>query len=45
MCLYGMFRIDSKVHNFQGRKNTKPYEGLGNSEYANTYKSTTYSGL
>ncbi len=24
MCLYGIFKIDFKVHSFQGRKNTKP---------------------
>ncbi len=24
MCLHGIFRIDFRVHNFQGRKNTKP---------------------
>jgi hypothetical protein len=24
MCLYGIFKIDFKVHSFQGKKNTKP---------------------
>jgi hypothetical protein len=26
MCLYGIFKIDFKVHCFQGRKNTIPLE-------------------
>jgi hypothetical protein len=45
MCLYGIFRTNFRVHSFQGRKNTRPKEGLGNSEYANTYKPIANSGL
>ncbi len=39
------FRSDCRVHNFQGRKNTKPYEGSRNSKHANTYKSTLDLGF
>jgi hypothetical protein len=45
MCFYGIFKTNFRVHSFEGRKNTKPYEGLGNSEYASTYKPTKYLGL
>jgi hypothetical protein len=45
MCLYDIFKIDFKVHSFQGRKNTRPQEGLGNSKYANTYKPIADLGL
>jgi hypothetical protein len=45
MCLYDIFKIDFKVHSFQGRKNTRPQEGLGISKYANTYKPIADSGL
>jgi hypothetical protein len=45
MCFYGIFKIDFRVHSFQGGKNTRPQEGLGNNEYVNTYKPTTNSGF
>jgi len=45
MCLYYIFKTEFWVHSFQRRKNTKPQEGLGNNEYAITYKATTYLGL
>jgi hypothetical protein len=45
MWLYNIFKIDFRVHSFQGRKNTKPQEGLGNSEYGSTYKPIADSGL
>jgi hypothetical protein len=45
MCLYDIFRTDFRVHSFQGRRNTIPYEGLKNIEYANTYKPIIDSGL
>jgi hypothetical protein len=47
MCIYGIFKTDFKVHSFQGRKNTKPQEGLSNSEYVNTYKpiANVFSGM
>jgi hypothetical protein len=45
MCFYGIFMIDFKVYSFQGRKITKPQEGLNNSEYASTYQSITYLGF
>ncbi len=45
MRLYGIFKIDFKVHSFQGRKTTKPQKGSSNNEYVNTYKPTTNLGL
>jgi len=45
MCLYGIFRTHFMVHSFQGMKNTKPYEGLSNTEYASTYKPIADSSL
>ncbi len=45
MCFYDIFETDFKVHNFQGRKNTRPQEGLCNNAYANTYKPTIDLGL
>jgi hypothetical protein len=39
------FKSDFRVRNFQGRKNTKPEEGSGNSKHANTYQSTLDLGF
>ncbi len=32
-CFYGIFKTNFRIHNFQGRKNTRPQKGSCNNEY------------